>query len=121
MVLPLIGCQDIEKYMQEEQNKHFEYLDEKDIQILILKELVKLMSGVDDLNTAVTNLTTAVNTEITAVNAVIAALQAGGITDSQAEVLAQTLQSSITNLNNEVSGLPQAGSSTAGAVAKPTS
>lgn len=81
--------------------------------------LEKIMSGVDDLNTAVATLTqavtdntTAVNNEITVVNQVIAALQAGGITDAQAEALAQSLQGSVTSvqaasqaLNDEVTNI----------------
>lgn len=83
----------------------------------IASQQEKLMSGFDDLNAAVTAntaavvaLTASVDAEITAVNAVIAALKAGGITDAQAEALAQTLQTSVTNLgaatttlNNEAS------------------
>jgi len=70
------------------------------------------MSGVDDLNKAVSDVATAVNNEIDVVNQVIAALKAGGITDAQAEALAQQLEGSVTNLNNEVTTLqnpPQQG------------
>jgi len=63
------------------------------------------MSGVADLQSAVAALATAVQTEIAEVQAVIAALQAGALTDAQAEALAQQLQSSVTNLNNETATL----------------
>lgn len=63
------------------------------------------MSGIDDLNAAVTAVVGAVQSEISEVEAVIAALQSGGLTDSQAEALAQQLQGSVTNLNNETTKL----------------
>ena len=78
--------------------------------ILDLQE--KLMSGFDDLNTAVaantaavTANTAAVTAEIAAVNSVIATLKAGGITDAQAETLAQTLQSSVTAIGASTASL----------------
>ena len=70
------------------------------------------MSGIDDLNAAVASLKTAVdanttstNNEITVVNQVIATLQAGGLTDAQAEALATQLQTSVTNLSTSQAAL----------------
>ena len=71
----------------------------------VLSKLEKLMSGVSDLNAAVAALTNAVATENTAIQAVIATLQAGGISDAQAETLAQTLQASISSIQTETANL----------------
>ena len=66
------------------------------VQVLANQKVI--MSGVSDLNAAVAKVTTDVVALTTAVNAVIAALQAGGITDAQAETLAQTLQAGLTQI-----------------------
>lgn len=65
----------------------------------------KIMAGIDDLKAAVastaaeiTAASTSISTEIAAVEAAIAKLQAGGLSDADAEALAQTLQGSVTNL-----------------------
>jgi uncharacterized coiled-coil protein SlyX len=66
------------------------------------KKLEALMSGFDDLKAAVESLTTAVNNEISVVNDVIAKMkQGGGLSDAEAEALAQKLQGSVDNLNAE--------------------
>ena len=72
----------------------------------------RLMSGFDDLKAAVESLKTvvqqetdAVNLEITTVNAVIAQLKQGGLSDADAEALAQSLQGAVTNLSASVTNL----------------
>lgn len=65
----------------------------------------KIMAGIDDLRTAVADVATnqqaatdAISTEIAAVEAAIAKLQAGGLTDAEAEALAQSLEGNVANL-----------------------
>jgi uncharacterized phage infection (PIP) family protein YhgE len=78
----------------------------------------RIMSGVDDLNAAVASIATDLTAETTVVNQVVAALQAagqgGGLTDAEAEALAQQLQGSATNITtlttNLQNALPSGGS-----------
>lgn len=70
------------------------------------------MSGIDDLKAAVTSLKVAVdantastNNEIAVVNTVINALKGGGLTDADAEQLAQTLAASVGNLQSSQTAL----------------
>lgn len=64
------------------------------------------MSGISDLNDAVAAIATAVTTEVAKVDEVIAILQqGGGLSDAQAEALAQTLQGASANLTAETEKL----------------
>lgn len=78
----------------------------------IKKQQEKLMSGVDDLNAAVASIATDLTAETAVVQQVIAALQqagqGGGLTDAQAEALAQQLQGSATNITNITTQLQSA-------------
>ena len=71
----------------------------------VLTNTEKIMDGVADLKQAVADVatnvageTTAINDEIAIVEAVVAKLQAGGLTDAEAEALAQQLQGTVTNI-----------------------
>lgn len=66
------------------------------------------MSGVADLTQAVTDVATAITAETAVVTQVVAALQAGGLSDAQAEQLAATLEGSVTNINNQTAALQSA-------------
>jgi lysozyme family protein len=54
----------------------------------------KLMSGVDDLKAAVQAIADDLTAETVVINEVVTALQAGGLSDADAEALAQKLQGS---------------------------
>ena len=72
----------------------------------VLTKQEKIMAGVDDLKaavaaiaTALVALSTSITNEIAEVTAVITKLQqGGGLSDADAEALAQQLQGSVTNL-----------------------
>jgi hypothetical protein len=78
-------------------------------QRLILKELQKIMSGVTDLQTAVQTIAAGVTQAVTDINTAVTLIQqlksTGGLSDADAETLAQTLTSAATSLSTADSAL----------------
>ena len=74
----------------------------------ILENTRRIMAGVDDLNKAVADVATAITAETAVVTQVVTALKAGGLTDAQAEALAQALEGSVTNINTQTAALQAA-------------
>lgn len=68
----------------------------------------RIMSGVQDLQTAVAGIATDLTAEDAVIAQVIAALQAGNLTDAQAEALAVQLQSSRSNIQASATSLTNA-------------
>lgn len=69
--------------------------------------LEKIMAGIEDLKAAVTAIVAAIGNLNTLVEQVIAKLQAGGLSDADAEALAVQLQGGITAINDETAKLNQ--------------
>ncbi len=66
------------------------------------------MSGVSDLQAAVAAIQTNITAEDAVIQQVITALQAGSLSDSQAEALAQTLQGVVTDVSTQTQSLQNA-------------
>lgn len=73
----------------------------------VLHQQERIMSGIDDLKAGVANITQAITDLNTLVEQVIAKLKQGGLSDADAEALAQQLHGGIQAINDEMAKLQQ--------------
>ena len=74
----------------------------------VINQQEKIMSGIDDLKAAVQKIADDLTAEQAVIQEVIAALQAGGLSDADAEALAVKLQGSAGNIESATASLTAA-------------